>query len=195
LLYVARNATKNPFKDFRTVREAAGRVAREVEPAPVLLFVLGEERPAEHEDNLEIRFALVRSELSKVADFYRAADIYLHAAAAENFPTTVLEAMACERPVVATGVGGICEQVVSLGDRTSTRWTVSGPDNATGVLVDPQDSGAMAHWILWLLRDPGLRARLGANARARAVAEFDQNVMAKRYLEWYEEILKDWKVK
>ena len=73
--------------------------------------------------------------------FYQAADLYLHAAKAENLPTTILEALASGLPVVATAVGGIPEEVRSLAGAPGA-WSGEGHprDEATGVLVAPGDA-------------------------------------------------------
>ncbi|MBI2835569.1 MAG: glycosyltransferase [Acidobacteria bacterium] len=60
----------------------------------------------------------------RLAAYYSAADVYVLATVADNLPYTVLEAMACETPVVASRVGGIPEQV---------------EDGTTGLLVPPRD--------------------------------------------------------
>ena len=75
-----------------------------------------------------MRFVGHQKSAQTVAQYYQAADVYLHAATADTFPRAVLEALACGTPVVATGVGGIPEQVRSLGD-------AFGPAKATGILV------------------------------------------------------------
>jgi glycosyltransferase involved in cell wall biosynthesis len=52
-----------------------------------------------------------------VARYYQAADLYVHAAPADTFPNTVLEALACGTPVVATAIAGIPEQVERRANR------------------------------------------------------------------------------
>ena len=47
-----------------------------------------------------------------LSSIIKLADIYLHLANAENFPTTILEAMHCGLPVIGSRVGGIPEQIV-----------------------------------------------------------------------------------
>jgi glycosyltransferase involved in cell wall biosynthesis len=77
----------------------------------------------------------------------------------EGFPVVPLEAAAMALPVVATRVPGCVDAVV---------------DSTTGRLVPPRDPVALADALRAYLADPALRARHGAAARERAVAEFDQ---------------------
>lgn len=171
LLYVARNARSSPYKDYATVEKAMQRVAARCK-GDIHLLVLGDEGEREVNGNSHIHFALT-TERDQIIAAYRAADVYLHAAAAENFPTTVLEAMACGVPVVATRTGGIPEQVI---------------DQKTGRLVEPGDDSSMASAIQELLNDDELKAAYGAAGRKIAVESYDQSVMSGRYIEWYKEI-------
>jgi glycosyltransferase involved in cell wall biosynthesis len=111
---------------------------------------------------------------ARVAEHYRAADVYVHAARADTFPTTVLEALACGTPVVASSVGGIPEQVRSLRAveaRPAMCVAAAAHDiaEATGFLVPPADAAAMADAVRVLLAQPAIRARLSENAAADAV--------------------------
>src|SRR5207302_2872341 len=69
--------------------------------------------------------------------------IYLHAARADTFPNTVLEALACATPVVATAVGGIPEQVKGLevaeGQSQTAKLNRYSRSEATGILVPAGD--------------------------------------------------------
>ena len=91
-----------------------------------------------------------------------------------------LEAMACSTAVVASAVGGIPEVVV---------------DGVTGLLVpysadDPASfEVGLATTVASLLDDPARAASLGAAGRARAVAEFGWDAVARRTLEVYEAVL------
>lgn len=71
----------------------------------------------------------------------------------EGFGTVFLEAGACGRPVVGGRSGGVMEAV---------------EDGVTGLLVDPQDAGALAEALRKLLRDPALCRRMGEAGRLRA---------------------------
>ncbi|MEA2673738.1 MAG: hypothetical protein QOI92_930, partial [Chloroflexota bacterium] len=193
LLFTANLMGKNPFKDYATVAAAVERVAREVGDRKLLLVALGGEGRKQRMGNAEIRFVPYETEPTRVAAYYQAADIYLHAANADTFPTTVLEALATGRPVVATAVGGIEEQVRSLA-RAAGSW--HGPSvkaaTATGILVDGHDPVAMAAATTFLLRDDALRAQLGTNAAADAKARFNVETQLDATLAWYQDCLDDW---
>lgn len=108
-----------------------------------------------------------------MAKYFQAADLYLHAARADTCPLTVLEAMACGTPVVATRIGGIPEQV----------------DERTGVLVAPRNGREMADAVERILNDEDRRLTLGDNA-ARAVAEkFTLDRQVDAYLAFYRSLL------
>jgi glycosyltransferase involved in cell wall biosynthesis len=138
---------------------------------------------------MQVHFVAHQASPEAVADYYRAADVYVHAAKADTFPRVVLEALACGTPVIATAVGGIPEQIKplqaprSLADRTYTA------DAATGILTQAGDPEGMALGIERLLSNDPLRHQLSANAKADAGQRFDLQTQAERYLEWYESIL------
>jgi glycosyltransferase involved in cell wall biosynthesis len=190
LLFTAHQARRSPFKDWETVSDAAERVAAAVDGRPVLCLALGDEGPTRSLPNGELRFVPYRTDLDEIASFYRAADVYLHAAKAENFPTTILEAMATGLPVVATAVGGIPEQVRSL-DGAPGGWSgaAEGPDDATGVLVAPGDAAGMGEATAAILRDDDTRRRLGVNAAADVADRFDLERQLDETVAWYREIV------
>src|SRR5262249_30944608 len=83
----------------------------------------------------------------------RMGDIFLNTTTVDNAPVSVLEAMACGLCVVSTNVGGIPYLV---------------DDGQDGLLVPPDDPGAMAHAVGRILDDPDLADRLSRNARRKA---------------------------
>ena len=80
---------------------------------------------------------------------FRAADASLLTSSWENFPHTVVEALAVGTPVIATAVGGVPELV---------------RDGENGLLVPAGDADALAAAIRRLIDEPGLRERLAAAA-------------------------------
>lgn len=174
LLFVGNATRSNPWKDYATLETAVERAAEWLPGERVILVCLGEKRKSERIGRAEAWFIGYQKDPATVAMFYQAADIYVHAAKADTFPSTVLEAVACGTPVVATAVGGIPEQV---------------KDGITGFLVPPGDAGAMAQAIVKLLTDDALRLQLSRNAAEEAQRRFDLNRLVETYLRWYEEIL------
>jgi phosphatidylinositol alpha-1,6-mannosyltransferase len=84
----------------------------------------------------------------------------------EGFGIVFLEAAAAGVPQIAGASGGSAEAVV---------------DGATGYVVDPpNDVDAVAKSLATLLDDDTARARMGAAARERAVAEFSYDVLVAR---------------
>ncbi len=86
-------------------------------------------------------------------------------------PLALLEAMASGLPVVVGAQGGPARMIRSGEDG----WT-----------VDPTDPGALSQALGRLLTDPGLRARLGNNARARVESRFSQRQTLRQFLDLYE---------
>ena len=174
LLFTAVSIRHNIWKDYQTIRGAIARVAERMPGQRVLFLALGEEAPSEFIGQAEVRFVPFQKDPETVARYYQAADIYLHAAHADTFPSTVLEALACGTPVVATAVGGIPEQV---------------KDDVTGRLVPPGDAEAMTEAIIILLTDEALRRRLGYDAGQDAQIRFGLSRQVDTYLEWYRAII------
>ena len=197
VLFVANGIKRNIWKDYHTLRNAIALVGGHLCDQPLLLIAVGENAPAEQIGQAQIRFVPFQKDPAILARYYRASDLYVHSARAENFPTTILEALACARPVVATAVGGIPEQLKGLriGGLISRNgdWNEYEVDQATGVLVPPADAESMAAAMIRLLTDDVLRQRLGRNAAHDARQRFDQNAQVTAYLQWYEEIVERWK--
>lgn len=190
VLFVATGGTRNPWKDADTLRLALTRLGRESPEQHVVCLVAGESGPVETIGSVTVRRIGFEREPSAVARLYQATDVYVHPARADTFPLTVLEALACGTPVIATAVGGIPEQVRPLDPAVLRMRDVSDAaiGQATGVLVPARDAGALAHAMAGLLDAPGLRARIANNARRDAVARFSQDVMIEAWLSWYAEI-------
>jgi glycosyltransferase involved in cell wall biosynthesis len=185
LLFAANGIRLNRWKDYGTLRAAVTLLSERLRGAPLLFLALGEKAPPEQiGPRAYLRFVPHLKNPADVACYFQAADVYLHAAAADTFPRSVLEALACGTPVVATNVGGIPEQLRSV--ETVTSSNKYGP---TGILVAPEDPESMASAIEKLLTDEPLRQTLAANAAADACDRFDVVKQAQSYLQWYSELL------
>ncbi|HEX4667112.1 MAG TPA: glycosyltransferase [Chthoniobacterales bacterium] len=173
LLFTALSIRENVWKDYRTLRTTIARLGERGTLRPLIFLAVGEDAPNEKIGRAEIRFVPFMEDPRRVAEFYQAADLYLHAARADTFPTSILEALACATPVVATAVGGIAEQIV---------------DGETGILTPPGDAGAMAEAIAGLLDNPERRQAMSTRAEAAGRRLFGRERMVRDYLAWFEEI-------
>ena len=153
----------DPIKDLHTLLRAFAVVRHAVPGARLRLFGAA---PSGAEGYLQSCRALAaelgvadavgfEGRVEQIRDAYAAGGVVVLSSISEGFPYTLIEAMTCGRACVATDVGGVSE---ALGD--------------TGRLVPPRDPEAMAAACVELLADAALRARLGAAARERALANF-----------------------
>ncbi len=114
--------------------------------------------------------------LGQVADVrgvLRAADVVAMPSRAEGLGVAAIEALAAARPLVASAVGGLPEIV---------------RDGIEGVLVPPEDAGALGTALARCLSDEGLRERMG-EAGLRRAAAFSTAAMARGTLAVYERLL------
>ena len=178
ILFTANGIRENPWKDYKTMQKAIALLAENLPSQNILFLALGENGPPEKIGNATIQFIPYVTDPHAVADYYRVADVYVHAAKADTFPTTVLEALACGIPVVATAVGGIPEQI---------------EQNKTGFLVSLGDAINMAQSIQLLLENDNLHQQISRQAAETAQRKFNAERMANDYLDWYQTILQSQK--
>jgi polysaccharide biosynthesis protein PelF len=153
----------DPVKDLETLLLAFALVHRKMPNARLRMFgsaPQGQEGYLERcralADELGIADAATfEGRVERIRDAYDAGQIVVLCSISEGFPYTLIEAMTCGRPCVATDVGGVTEAIAD-----------------TGVVVQARNPEALAQSCLALLQDPGLRRRLGAAARMRALEYF-----------------------
>lgn len=106
----------------------------------------------------------------KTRELFQAADLAVLPSRFESFPTSILEAMAAECPVVAADVGGIGEII---------------RDGSNGLLVPAGDSGAFRQAMEKLMLDRDLSSTLGQEARATIEKHFTVDIMCRHIEEAY----------
>ena len=111
---------------------------------------------------------------NNISDIYNLADIFCISSLDDNFPTTVLEAMACGIPVVGFHVGGIPEQV----------------REDCGILVNPKDSEALGRALEKLLNDDELRKKFSENCRKRVLQNYTIEKFTDNYIKVYNNALR-----
>jgi glycosyltransferase involved in cell wall biosynthesis len=156
-------ARLDPQKGLRYLIEALPAIVRDC-PAAVAVFVGGGSAEARaalealadtHGVRRSVRFAGVQSDITPYLEM---SDVFVLPSLYEGLGIALVEAMAMERPCVACRTTAIPEVV---------------DEGVSGLLVPPGDAAALATAIAGLLRDPGLRARMGAEGRRIAHERFD----------------------
>ena len=142
----------NIWKNFPVLLRAVEQVAERSRHKNVRFLVIGAEQQTHRLHDVEVRYLPFMSNQADLADYYRAADIYLHGALVESFGNTLLEAKACGTAIVSSGVGGIPEHVNSMEWSGLPDSIHHYPvDNSHGLLVESGNVDAMASALIFLL--------------------------------------------
>jgi glycosyltransferase involved in cell wall biosynthesis len=110
----------------------------------------------------------------RLADLYRRASVFVNPSQYEGLSTSLLEAMACARPIVATSIGGTAD-------------LLRNGENA--LLVESQNPKTMAEGILQILARPDLGSRLGDGALETIRKDYSWRVVSQKYLAEYQRLL------
>ena len=120
--------------------------------------------------NSRILFLGQREDISELIPAF---DIACSSSRTENFPLSILEYMACAKPVVATKAGGVPEMI---------------KDGFNGITVDAESPEALAKAIICLIDNKELRKSMGANARKTVEENFTVEKMVENYKDFFREI-------
>jgi glycosyltransferase involved in cell wall biosynthesis len=108
--------------------------------------------------------------VDNVEEYLSSADLFVFPTENEAFGLSLVEAMACALPSVATAVGGI-KDILSDGE--------------TGIVVERGNEERLRNGIISLLNDPSLRARYGTRAREVALERYTVDTVAGQYVELF----------
>lgn len=172
------------LKDIVNLIEAMVYVVKEFKDAVCEIY-----GPVDDEEYFELCKELVKQlKLEKNVLFmgatnkpeiaYNRATIVVQPSLSEGFPFSVVEAMACGKPVVATDVGGVKE---ALGE--------------AGVIVPPRSPKDLAEAIIALLKDEKTRDEIGRKARERAEKLFSYQRFIEDYKRVYIEVISERRLK
>jgi glycosyltransferase involved in cell wall biosynthesis len=109
-----------------------------------------------------------------VSIYYKVFDIYVMSSYTEGLSNTLLEAMACGKPVVSTDVGD-AGKIINNG--------------IDGFIVPPKNPNELAEKIIFFLQNPIIAAEMGKKAQEKAIANFTIDKMISRHLEVYNKLL------
>ena len=180
------------WRDTDCVVDALDRVVAQREDRPVRILAVGRAPLTAGAISPRLAARLIDTGHlgpERMRQAYHAADLYVHAARVDTFPTTVLEALACGRPVVATRTGGIPEQIRSVPLSALLAGGEAPALTGTGALLESGDAAGMSAAMIALLGAPALRRRLGAQAAADARDRFSLDRQVRACADWYCEIL------
>ncbi len=170
VLFGAMSATSDINKGFIELGEALHKL----KDKNIEFVVFGSSEPKESQnfgfkthymDHLQDDVSLVL--------LYSAADVMIVPSLQENLSNAIMESLACGTPVVGFDVGGNSDMVEHKNN---------------GYLAKAFDTNDLADGIKYILEDPNYN-ELCQNARDKVLREFDSNVVAKKYIKLYEEVL------
>jgi L-malate glycosyltransferase len=110
----------------------------------------------------------------KLLELYQNATIYVLPSYYEGLPTSLLEALACGLPCIATDVAGNNELIIN---------------GVNGALIPPHDPEKLAMAIENLLYDKSLRNKYSINGRRTVVENFSWDMIAEKYIALYQKLL------
>lgn len=114
-------------------------------------------------------------------DYFNACDVFVNPTIRQNgYDLTILEAMACEKPVVVSNIGSVPTVI---------------EDDVDGILVPTGDVNKLAEAVIMVLKDKELAQRLGKAARNKVVEKFSVESMVDGTIKVYEEVIRRHKEK
>jgi glycosyltransferase involved in cell wall biosynthesis len=113
-------------------------------------------------------------EQSEIVGWYQKASILILPSFAEGFPVTILEALSCQTPVVATPVGGVPEII---------------KNNETGILVPPGNSIHLAEAIDYLLENENVRLKIASEGRKLVKEQYSLENACKKLCSIYKQLI------
>lgn len=161
-----------PHKDYFTFAKVAKAI-------PEAQFIIMGDGPMEEEiknyvKNQKIENIIFTGFLTDIAKKLSSLDLFLMTSTTEGLGTSLLDAMFCEVPIVATRVGGIPEIVIH---------------DKTGLTAKAKDVNALVKHCKRILENHELRNRLVTNAKEQVLSSFTDEKTALKTLNHYKEIL------
>jgi len=166
-------------KGLKTLLSGYAHVNKE---SPASLLIVGEVRDGDKKTFDELKSAIPNANIvvtgiishQDMPAYYSLIDIFVHPSLRDGMPNALLEAMACEKPVVATPVGGVMDVIT---------------DGENGLIIPVNEVDAFARAAKRLLSDKMLGTRLGRAARQKIVQGFSPQYELAMNLKIYERLL------
>jgi glycosyltransferase involved in cell wall biosynthesis len=174
LVLFSANSVNDPFKGVTYAIEAARRCER-----PLSMILVGREshKMMQSVEGLSIFPTGFITDRTLLARYIAAADVSLYPTLADNLPCTVMEAMACETPTIAFGVGGVPEMI----DHDENGW-----------LVKAKDVDGLIQGLRLCYDNPELRQQWARQGRKIAIIRYHKDVFLKAHADLYRSILSNY---
>lgn len=172
VLFGAMNATSDINKGFKELIESLHKV--KINDIEFVVFGSSEPKKSQKFGFKTHYLGHLHDDVSLVT-LYNAVDVMIVPSLEENLSNTIMENLACGTPVVGFDIGGNSDMI---------------EHKKTGYLARAFDTSDLAYGIEWSL-NAKKHEILSQNARDKVLREFDSNVVAKKYIKLYEEVLND----
>jgi len=168
-------------KDLFTFLRTAKRVTEALsETSPVVHFLIAGSGPLKEQLDTEIQTLGLQDKVTlagfrkDIPELLQEADSFLTTSQSEGLGSSILDAFASGKPVVATAAGGIPELI---------------QDRKTGLLAPIGDDAALSTALLQIINNPQLAQELGENSRNLVQEKFQKSIMASKTISHYRELL------
>lgn len=167
-----------PVKNFSLMVDIANQVCKYRKKTDFLLAGKGPEKDVINNKiidyNIESRFKLL-GHVDNMERFYHDIDIYINTSLHEGSPMTILEAMACGKPILAFHQAGLKEIIT---------------DGFDGFTIPAGDTNLFVSKIFTLIDNPDLISQMGYNARKKIENKFTSQGMVKEYMDLYKKMMR-----
>lgn len=171
ILFGALSSTSDINKGFTELQEALCKLKSREE---IELVVFGNtKRAAKNDFFFKTHYLGHINDDELLVNLYSAADMMIVPSLQENLSNAIMESLSCGTPVVGFDIGGNSDMV---------------NHKENGYLAQPFDTQDMARGIEWILDHEDYES-LCRNAREKIVTTFDSKIVAKKYIQLYEDIL------
>ncbi len=175
ILSSGREIKTNRYKNFKVLEEVARLLSNGSSKRRILIMCLGDSAKTQVYGNVKMEFRPFQNDENTVAEYYRAADVYVSTSTCEAWGLAVSEAMACGTPVIGFSDTALQEQVIN---------------GKTGFLVEKGRADKMANIIITILNNINLQRELSISAGQYAAKSLSIEKTARMYIELYSNLIK-----
>jgi glycosyltransferase involved in cell wall biosynthesis len=171
----------NPTKGYEYFIQSAGLIKKECNEIKFMIVGAKSNSQKHYHQKLQnlisslgmeqdIIFTGKRDDIPQMLSIF---DVFVLSSVSEGGPAVTLEAMAMKKPVVATDVGGVSEQILG---------------GETGIIVPPRNSKVIAEAVIYLLKHPEERFKMGEKARERVKEMFSFGRCVEEHRKLYKDV-------